>query len=144
MPAGRPSKYKPEYAEQAEKLARLGLTDVQMAAYFEVTEKTFNTWKQHPEFLQSLKRGKDESDSKVVEALYKRATGYEAEEFEDVMYKGNKERLKKVKHIPADTTAQIFWLCNRQPEHWKNKREVKVTDDEGKPFVIVKNGEKKK
>ena len=25
---------------------------------------------------------------------------------------------KAKKHIPGDTTAQIFWLKNRRPEYW--------------------------
>ncbi|MBL3206262.1 terminase, partial [Klebsiella pneumoniae] len=41
---GRPSKYKPEFAEQAKKLAVLGATDAQMADFFEVSVSTINLW----------------------------------------------------------------------------------------------------
>ena len=27
-------------------------------------------------------------------------------------------------HYPPDTTAAIFWLKNRQPEKWRDKKEV--------------------
>lgn len=34
--------------------------------------------------------------------------------------------VKRVtKHMPGDTTAQIFWLKNRKPDDW---RDVKRTD----------------
>ena len=39
-PEGRPSKYRPEYAEQAGKLALLGLTDKQLGDFFGVDERT--------------------------------------------------------------------------------------------------------
>ena len=61
---GRPSKYKEEYCEQAEKLARLGATDKEMADFFGVTEQTLNNWKTDKDgnetpFFESLKRGMD-------------------------------------------------------------------------------------
>ncbi len=69
-PRGRPTRYKAEYTEQAFKLCLLGATDANLADFFEVSEKTINTWKDaHPEFLQSLKAGKDEADANVGERL---------------------------------------------------------------------------
>ena len=56
---GRPTKYKSEYAEQAVKLCMLGMTDAEMASFFDVSESTLNLWKEaHPEFSESIKRGK--------------------------------------------------------------------------------------
>ena len=48
------NKYKPEYAETARKLcARNGFIDIQLAEWFEVTEKTINNWKlAHPSSLK--------------------------------------------------------------------------------------------
>ena len=41
-------------------------------------------------------------------------------------------------YIPGDTTAQIFWLKNRKPEEWRDKR---VIDDGGteKSAELLKN-----
>ena len=40
-----------------------------------------NYWKEkHPEFLQSVKRGKKIADAKVSNALYSRAVGFECDE----------------------------------------------------------------
>ena len=63
MAGGHPTDYKPEYPEQARKLCLLGYTDVELAGFFEVCERTINNWKvEHPEFLQSIKSGKVEAD----------------------------------------------------------------------------------
>ena len=51
---GRPSKFKPEYIEQARKLALLGTTDREVAEFFEVDERTVYRWQHdHPEFCQA-------------------------------------------------------------------------------------------
>jgi transposase len=57
---GRPSKYKSEFAQIAEKLcAKCGLTDAQLADWFEVSLRTINDWKlRYPEFAQALRAGK--------------------------------------------------------------------------------------
>ena len=57
---GRKSAYKEEYNQLAENYALLGATDKEMADLFSVTERTLNQWKKdYPEFLQSLKKGKN-------------------------------------------------------------------------------------
>ena len=42
------------------------------------------------------------------------------------------------KEVVPDTTAQIFWLKNRKPEEWRDKR---VVDDgsEGKAAGLIQN-----
>lgn len=127
----RPTDYRQEYAEQARKLCLLGFTDKQLADFFDVNESTITRWKQkYPEFRTSIKSGKVVADAQVVESLFKRAMGMEVTEVE---VRGNDEnKIKRVikKYIPPDTTAQIFWLKNRQPELWREKstiaNEVKI------------------
>ncbi|SDY78195.1 hypothetical protein [Nitrosomonas sp. Nm33] len=41
-PTGRPTSYRPEYAEQAYKLCLLGATDKQLAEFFNVVESTIS------------------------------------------------------------------------------------------------------
>ena len=56
---GRPTSYRDEYADWALKLTKLGATDKDMAEAFVVKEQTLNNWKQaHPEFFESIKKGK--------------------------------------------------------------------------------------
>ena len=71
MGAGRPTEYRPEYAEDTRKLCLLGFTDAQLADFFDVSEATINNWKiAHPEFLESIKKGKEVADCEVVQSLY--------------------------------------------------------------------------
>ena len=121
MPAGRPTKYKPEYAEQARHFALLGLADVDMAKQFEVEEKTFYTWKnKHKEFLQALKEGKEQADSLVAASLYQRATGLKVEEVTD----RDGVVTRTVKELPPDTGAAMAWLKNRQPQLWRDNKGI--------------------
>lgn len=129
---GRRSAYKEEYNQLAENYALLGATDKEMADLFGITERTLNQWKKNfPEFLQSLKKGKSIADANVASKLYNRAIGYEFEEKHFEIKQPKKDvppelieakRIKK--HVPADTTAAIFWLKNRQPEKWRDRKEV--------------------
>ena len=78
---GRPSKFRQEYVEQAFKLCLLGATDAELGRFFDVDERTINNWKEsHPEFLQSLKDGKEQADARVAQSLYRKALGWEHEE----------------------------------------------------------------
>lgn len=134
----RPTDYRQEYAEQARKLCLLGFTDKQLADFFDVNESTITRWKQkYPEFCTSIKSGKVVADAQVVDSLYNRALGMEVEEVE-VRGDGDNE-IKRVtkKHIPPDTTAQIFWLKNRQPELWRDKPTVENSAQEAVPVQII-------
>lgn len=125
MPAGRPSKYSPAFVEQAMKLCKLGATDRELADFFKVSESTLNNWKsQHPEFMESLKRGKDESDARVEQSLYRRALGYSHDSVHVSNYQGEVTLTPIVEHYAPDTVACIFWLKNRKPELWRDKVET--------------------
>ena len=124
---GRPTAYLPVYAEQAQRLAMLGLTDVEMAEFFCVSERTLNTWKKaHPDFLQSLKAGKIEADTHVATGLYQSAIGghvvteTRVQEAPD----GSITRTTETKQVPPNVTAQVFWMKNRQPAKWRDKQEI--------------------
>lgn len=130
-PGGRPTDYKPEFDKQAYKLSLLGLTDKELADYFECCEATINNWKRtYPGFLASIKKGKEFADSKVASRLYQRAMGFEhdSEEIKVVsLGDGEGSEIQRVpirKIYPPDTTAAIFWLKNRQPKFWRDKQEV--------------------
>jgi hypothetical protein len=134
--AGRPSKYKTEYSEQAYKLCLLGATDGDLAKFFNVQESTINYWKLHEvEFLESLKKGKDIADANVADRLYQRAMGYEHPEDQIFQYQGASLVVPTIKHYPPDTTAGIFWLKNRQKDKWRDRQDVEMTGKDGEPIV---------
>ena len=79
--------------------AREGLTDEQIANNLDISTSTFYEYKnKHSEFSESLKKGKEIIDFEVENALLKNA-------------------------LDGNVTAQIYWLNNRKPKQWKNKRE---------------------
>lgn len=121
MAGGRPSKYKPEFAEQAHKLCLLGATDPELANFFKVAISTIALWKvQHAEFSDALKISKTEADDLVAKSLYRRALGYEVDDVDLKVVKGKLTKTATRKHIPPDVTACIFWLKNRRPEEWRD------------------------
>lgn len=133
----RPSKYKPEFAEQARKLCLLGATDKELSDFFEVSESTLNLWKQeHKEFSESLRAGKSEADAEVAEKLYRRALGYSHDAVKIVADARTKEEhiVHFTEHYPPDTTAAIFWLKNRQRDKWRDKSERELTGADGGPI----------
>src|SRR5215210_4497768 len=141
--AGRPrgsDTYKQEYAEQAEKLCRLGATDAEMAGFFGVNEQTINNWKiAHLDFLESLKRGKLEADANVASRLYQRAMGYSHAAVKIFNDGGQEMIVPYTEHYPPDTTAAIFWLKNRRPEQWRDKSQQELSGPGGSPLVPVVN-----
>lgn len=139
---GRPTSYREEYNRQAYKLTLLGYTDKDLADFWGVTEQTINNWKNdHPEFFESITRGKDFADVEVVESLYKRAKGYEFTKREFEVAQGEdgqlEQRLKKatIIEIAPDTQAIQFWLKNRQPARWRDKKEIEIESES--PIVII-------
>ena len=123
---GRKSEYRIEYADQALKLCLLGATDKELSEFFSVSEQTLNKWKKdYPEFLESLKKGKNIADANVASRLSNRAIGYNCKATKFATSNGKITDSKEfIEHYPPDTTAAIFWLKNRQPEKWRDKKEV--------------------
>lgn len=109
--------------------ARQGLTDEQIAKNMAVGLSTLKDWKnKYPAILDALKKGKAPVDFEVENALYKRAVGFEYEEIETVEEEVDgvfKTRVKRTqKTALPDTSAIIFWLKNRKPEHWRKMNPV--------------------
>ena len=142
---GRPTKYKEEYNEIAYNYCLLGATDAELGVFFDVDERTINNWKEsHPEFFQSLKKGKELADAKVAQALFHRATGYSCPDLDIKMYEGEIIETPYTKHYPPDATSMIFCLMYRQPSKWREKREiVEVEADSEITINVVRVGKNK-
>lgn len=106
--------------------ARDGLTDEQIAKNIGINRTTLYDWKKKEvNIADALKKGKEVIDFEVENALLKRALGYE---YEEETYENGILTKKVKKQVPPDTTAQIFWLKNRQVKKWRDKVEIADND----------------
>lgn len=159
MPAGRPTSYKPEYAELAFKFSLLGADQQRLANFLGVGLRAITTWQEkHPEFARALKKGKDEADAKVADSLYNRARGYTYVEERTVKLKrieydekgkkkAEQEHVEVVpitRRAPPDPTSMIFWLKNRQRKEWRDRVDHTHTGKDDGPIAYEKRVEEAK
>lgn len=135
-PIGRPSSYRPEFVDQARKLADLGARDVDLADFFDVSINTIHNWKtSHPEFLGALKVGKDQVDDRVERSLLQRALGYTFDSVKIIPQRDDGPLIVPIReHVPPDTTACIFWLKNRRRDAWRDRQDLEHTGKDGGPI----------
>lgn len=111
---------------------RDGLSEAQIAKNLGISYMTFRRAKKDPEYgeqiSEALIQTKDVVDMEVENMLLKRARGYEYDEVTEEYEMGILVK-RKVTHkmVVPDTSAQIFWLKNRQPDKWRDRREVDNT-----------------
>jgi len=118
---GRPTKYGPEVAQTACKLAEMfGATDEQLCKILHVAGSTLALWvAEHEEFSEALKRAKESHDSgRVKTSLLQSALGYYYQN--EVFHPHTGEVTRLWKYQPASLGAQVFWLANRQKETWRS------------------------
>ena len=114
--------------------ARDGLTDEQIAEKIGIIRSTIYEWKKkYPDISDALKRGKEVVDVEVENALLKRAKGYKYTEVTreiaadpETGELGLQITKTVTKEVVPDVTAQIFWLKNRKPEVWRDRKDIAV------------------
>lgn len=120
-PNGRPSGYRPFYAEEARALFSQGFTDQEVADYFGVEYHRINIWaKQYPEFRSAIKIGKEATDDRVERTMYQRAVGFRYRAQKVMVVDKKVEVVEYMEQVLPDTTACIFWLKNRRPDLWRD------------------------
>lgn len=103
----------PEHLLLLQGWARDGLTDEQIAHNMGIHVATLYKYKnEHNEISDTLKQGKEVVDIQVENALLKSA-------------------------LEGNTTAQIFWLKNRRPQVWRDKREEVISTEEENTGLIM-------
>ena len=112
--------------------------------------------KKYPNISNALKRGKEVVDIQVENALLKRALGYEFtevtkervldyDETTGVPNGSHLEVTKKVtKEVQPDVTAQIFWLKNRKPDMWRDRKDIGLSGQVNNPMAGLTTDELKK
>lgn len=126
----RPTKYDPKFCKIAKKMTELGATDNDVAEALDIGTTTLYRWRnEHPEFRDSLKVGKSESDERVEMSLYRRAVGYTHEAVKIFQFQGQELIVPYTEVVQPDTTACIFWLKNRMPEKYRANPEPDGGED---------------
>ncbi|MDK0626932.1 transposase [Clostridium perfringens] len=122
--------------------ARNGLTIEQIAKNLGISKVTFYKYiSEHTELSERLKKGKEIVDIEVENALLKRALGYKVDEVTKELIEDEETGISELKvtkivtkEVAPDTTAQIFWLKNRKPEEWRDKKDVKHEGNINNPY----------
>ena len=131
------TKYNPEYhRDWAWSLYVLGATDKQVSEAFGVSERTILRWaKKFEDFRKVRETTKNLADSRVEKSLYKRAMGYEytTTETDTVIDENGQPKIKSIRtyknYEKPDVGAIAFWLKNRKPGDWRDRREPEIDAD---------------
>ena len=96
----RPTTYSPLIIPIVRACATFGATAEEIANYLNIPWGSFKRWiYAEPELREALKRGRDASDERVVESLYRKA-------------------------LSGDVGACCFWLKNRRPSEWRDVQHI--------------------
>jgi hypothetical protein len=85
-------------------------------------ERAIREW---PEFGDRVMAARREADVMVVNALFKRAVGYNV--VETIVEQGGRIVKQHYKHIAPDVAACIFWLKNRMKDEWSDNYKAELT-----------------
>jgi hypothetical protein len=133
-PTGRATKYAGAADDtRAYGLALLGYIGAEIAADMGISPSTLYNWKRkYPQFAAAIASGGKRANFRVVNALLSRAEGGYVTETKALKLrdKHGNERIEIAevqRYIQPDTQAIIFWLTNREREHWKIYKPVEHT-----------------
>ena len=120
-----------------ESWCRDGLVEADICHNLGISVQTLQTYKrEHLSLFTALKKGKEVVDLEVVNALHRRAMGYTMKLVKQKLTKdGDVVEIEEEVHIPPDVTAQIFWLKNRRPKEWRDKRETETIIEVKVPMI---------
>lgn len=156
------SKYESHVAPFLDKIARWaenGASQAEIAKKLNLAVSTFKLYlskgekgeEPYTDLSDCLTQANEVPDDTVEASLYKSATGYNAMvqktfKIKEVIY--DEETGRKIKeaerlvtgfdevHVPANVTAQMFWLANRRPDRWRYKPEPESSDGDGGTGVV--------
>lgn len=117
--------------EKIKEWSSKGLTDRELSQKMGIAYSTLRVWRdKYPEIEEALAEGKAVADGNVERSLYARAIGYSYKEIRTTKQGGKTKTETWERHSPPDVTAMIYWLKNRKPYEWRDRREHDVTENE--------------
>ena len=121
---GRKPVYSSDMVEKVLQWKKEGIINTEIAARLGISEATLYEWKnKHIEFSEAFKKANEHRVQNVVNALYKRALGYEVDE---VTKEEGKPVKTVTKHVAGDTTAQQVYLYNNAPEQYQRHGQPQI------------------
>lgn len=122
-----------------ELLAEDSYTVKEICAAVGIVRSTFYKWQtDFPEFSDGINEARAKRRAKMEavaeNSLLRKIRGYtetETKTVQKVDAKGRiyTEQVTTTTYYPPDTSAIIFTLTNRDPEHWKNKQSADITSN---------------
>jgi hypothetical protein len=155
---GRPTKFNEAMAEKAFKLARRGMTDLEIAEILDVNESTIYEWKnKHPDFSKALNLWKEDADNQIERSYFELARGYKCIETKvnfdkDACYLDDQKNprppepgepdprfalIDVIKCYPPNEKACSRWLFNRRAKDWKPDTKLEIETNGGTTIVNV-------
>lgn len=120
---GSANKFRQENIELAYMGSLLGMSYFALAEFFEISEPTLYGWiKRYPEFKAALRKGGVLANMAVSVSFFKRATGYDKQQFATNTVKGITTVTPYSKHYPASDVAAMKWLGIKNKEVWADTR----------------------
>lgn len=138
----------PDGLKRIEAWARDGLTGEQIAHNIGIHRSTFCGWiDKYEDVADAVSRGREVVDVEVENALLRAAMGYRSVEEIEEMIDGEMVVVRRItKDVPPNATAMVFWLKNRKPDVWRERKDVSMTADikAVNPFANLTEEELKK
>lgn len=141
MDGDRTLLYRQRILPNLEKIAKLieeGETDMSIAQQLGVSRRQYSYWKQHySELGEIYNYANIVMCSKVQNALFKSACGFSALEKSTKKKNGVVvEESETEKYYAPNTTAAMFFLANRDPEHWHSIQHIQVANIQKNDFNV--------
>ena len=146
---GRPTKWETQvvpHLSDIKKWIEAGVTIDEICERIGIASSSWFEYVNKHEVLRNLVEwGRSVTNTRVENSLLRAAIGYDYEEIKTVVEEdknGKKRtRIEKVKrHMPPNPTAMVFWLKNRAPNEWNDRREIiidtKATELERKQLFL--------
>lgn len=130
----------PKTPEIVKVIAMQGVTDPELAMMFGLDPKIIKSWrKMYPSFDKALEEGRTVADVEVIQALHKKAIGFSYDTDVLVRDKDGTYVESMTKTVEPETNAIKYWLSNRDPDRWSERRHIQMTGKQGAPDIGVKS-----
>lgn len=120
-----------------------GVTDDELAFSFGLNPDLIQAWRKlYPDFNKAIEEGRTIADLQVIEALHKKAIGHtRTYDIAKPVGHGEHAHLEIItleEEITPETNAIKFWLGNRDPDRWSERRHVQMTGKKGELPLGIK------